>query len=166
VDAGMDGVEFFTSNGKTVIKNCFLAVVGHWEHMLPEFYRLCEQANIEMPTSSGFGNAFTYLWQQYATNVKTNLKTHCKARLLKFFKMRVFELNDFANRYNYFHDLFGLNNAAPYYDAVDIENCINYTYYRNDSTNGDVERRLRLGELLDELRWMGAPNDCNIRDFV
>lgn len=134
--------------------------------MLPEFRALVEAAQIVWPGSEALANSFKYLWEQYRDNVKTNLTTHCEKRLKKFFKMRVFELNDFANSFNYFNNLFGTNQAMPYYDNVDIINAVNYTYKRRDTTNGDVERQLRLGELLDELRWVGAPDDCNIRDFV
>lgn len=80
--------------------------------------------------------------------------------------MRVFELNDFANRFNYFNDIFGTDEAMPYYDKVDITNAVSYTYHRKDTINDDIQREWRLGELLNELRWMGAPDDCNIKDFV
>lgn len=134
--------------------------------MLPHFRRMADNMIREWPSNDSFGNAFTYLWEQYYDNVKTNLKTHCERRLRKFFKMRVFELNDYATNYNYFNDIFGQVDALPYYDDIDVRNAINYTYNRRDSTNGDANRQLRLGELLDELRQMGAPDDCNIKEFV
>ncbi|XP_031618637.1 uncharacterized protein LOC116337846 [Contarinia nasturtii] len=81
--------------------------------------------------------------------------------------MRAFELNDYAIKYNYFNNLYGMIEfELPYYDEEDIKNAINYTYRRRNTAIGDVEREMRLGELLDELRWLGAPDDCNIRDFV
>lgn len=135
--------------------------------MLPRFRQMVENLiQFEWPSSSGFGNAFKYLWEQYLDNVKTNLKTHCESRLRKFFRMRVFELNDYANNFNYFNDIFGEADALPYYDEIDVKNAVNYTYSRKDTTRGDLQRQLRLGELLDELRFVGAPDDCNIKDFV
>lgn len=134
--------------------------------MLPAFRQLAANIIHEWPSNSGFGNAFIYLWEQYLDNVKTNLTTHCERRLKKFFRMRMFELNDNANIFNYFNDIFGQADAMPYYDETDVRNAINYTYNRRDTTNGDGDRQQRLGELLDELRWMGAPDDCNIKEFV
>lgn len=61
---------------------------------------MVEAAQISWPTSDAFGNAFTYLWEQYGDNVKTNLITHCETRLKRFFRMRVFEMNDYANQFN------------------------------------------------------------------
>lgn len=62
--------------------------------------------------------------------------------------------------------MFGINEAAPYFDNVDIINAVNYAYDRRDTTDGDIEREFRLGELLDELRLMGAPDDCDIKALV
>lgn len=166
----MDGLEFFSADGDTIIHNCFKAVLRQNKDndalMLPDYRSWVEAANIIWPNSEALGNSFKYLWEQYRDNLKTNLTTHCEKRLKRFFKMRVFELNDFATTFNYFNNLFGTNDAMPYYDNIDINNAINYTYNRRDTTNGDTEREWRLGELLDELRWIGAPDDCNIRDFV
>lgn len=168
VDAGMQGVHFFARDGNEVIHNCFKAVLlankDNNELMSARFRELAEQY-IDWPTSGGFGNAFKYLWEQYRDNVRTNLKTHCERRLRKFFKMRVFELNDDATKFNYFNDRFGQEDAMPYYDDIDIRNAINYAYNRRDTTDS-AERGLRLGELLDELRWIGAPDDCDIKTFV
>lgn len=170
VSAEMDGMEFFARDGAETIHDCFKAVLQQNKDndllMLPEFRQMVEAAQIAWPTSNGFGNAFTYLWEQYCDNVKTNLTTHCESRLRKFFRMRVFELNDMATNFNYFNDLFGHGDALPYYDEVDVKNAVNYAYHRRDTTGDDAERELRLGELLDELRWMGAPDDCNIESFV
>lgn len=169
-EAGRDEGDFFAGDGTDTIEDCFRAVleqnIGQESLMKPDFRRLVEAAQIRWPSNSAMGNAFTYLWEQYGDNVKTNLTTHCKTRLRKFFKMKVFELNDDATKFNYFNDLFGDENAMPYYDNEDVKNAINYTYCHRDTTNGDEERQLRLGELLDELRFMGAPYDCNIKQYV
>lgn len=161
---------FFAGDGKKTIEKCFRAVlqqnIGNESMMLPDFRRLVEAAGIEWPTNTGMGNTFIYLWEQYWDNVQTNLKTHCKTRLRKFFKALVFELNDEATKFNYFNDLFGHVDARPYYDNDDVKNAVNYAYDRKDTTNGDAERKLRLGELLDELRDIGAPFDCNIKQFT
>lgn len=155
VDAGMDGIDFFTANSDTIIHNCFKAVLHQSEDndtlMLPEYRAMVEAAYIEWPHSEALGNALKYLYEQYRDNVKTKLTTHCERRLKRFFKMRAFELNDYATKFNYFNNLFGTIQAAPYYDNVDIINAVNYSYKRRDTTNGDVERQRRLGELLDEL---------------
>lgn len=168
VDVGVQGIRFFARNGNETIHNCFKAVLLNNKDdnslMSPRFREIAQNF-ITWPINGGFGNAFTYLWEQYRDNVRTNLKTHCERRLRKFFKMRVFELNDDATKYNYFNDLFGHEDAKPYYDDIDIRNAIDYTYNRKDSTDS-VERQLRLGELLDELRWMGAPDDCDIKSFA
>lgn len=169
VDDGMQGVSVLEQDGDTVIHNCFKAVLhgnqDNNELMSARFRQMVEQCNINWPESGGFGNAFKYLWEQYRDNVRTNLKTHCERRLRKYFKMRVFELNDEATTFNYFNDLFGQEDAKPYYDDIDIRNAINYAYNRRDTTDSP-EREQRLGELLDELRWLGAPDDCDIKKFV
>ncbi|XP_031636640.1 uncharacterized protein LOC116349379 [Contarinia nasturtii] len=163
--------EFFVwDDGSSMIKRCFKAVlrdnIGKVFLMLPDFRQLVDAARIDWPTNGGFGNSFKYLYEQYEDNVRTNLKTHCESRLRKFFKLKTFQLNDNAIRYNYFNNLYGSPNELPYYDETDIKNAVNYAYHRKDNTSDDVERQLRLGELLDELRWLGAPEDCNIKEYV
>lgn len=96
-------------------------------------------------------NRLAHKWWGY--NNKTNLKTHCKSWSGKYFKLKLFELNDNAIRYNYFNNLYDQPNAMPYFDDVDIKNSVNYSYQRRDTTNGDVKRQLRLSDLLDALRW-------------
>lgn len=165
-----DELDLFMRDGKTIIHNCFKAVLASNQHidflMLPDFRMMVERAQIAWPTSDTFSNAFKYLWEQYMDNVKTNLRFHCSKRLRKFFQMRVFEINDSITRFNYFNELFGTDDALPYFDDIDIANAVNYTYERRDTTNNDEMREHHLAELLDELRWMGAPDDCNINDFV
>ncbi|XP_055295689.1 uncharacterized protein LOC129565154 [Sitodiplosis mosellana] len=116
------------------------------------------------PTNRFFGNTFKYLYEQYATNVKTNLKTHCEKRLRKFFKMRCYELNHMC--------LCGDLELDELFDGDDIKNAINYTYNRRDSTRGNANAIRKLEILLAELYWIGAPHrpddphPFNIREFV
>lgn len=114
--------------------------------------------DFEWPSNNHFSNSFTYLYEQYTDNVKTNLRTHCEARLKFFFKMRCYELNDIILR---------RNEADPVlFDNNDVNNAIKYTYKWLDRTGGDAEAQTKLQMLLDELRAVGAPNDCNIKEFI
>ncbi|XP_055323050.1 uncharacterized protein LOC129578450 isoform X1 [Sitodiplosis mosellana] len=115
-------------------------------------------------TNRFFGNTFKYLYEQYATNVKNNLKTHCEQRLRKFFKMRCYELNHMC--------LCGDLELDELFDGDDIKNAISYTYNRRDSTRGNANAIRKLEILLAELYWIGAPyrpddpHPFNIREFV
>lgn len=116
-------------------------------------------AGFEWPSSDTLGNALKYLREQYADNVTTNLRTHCKNRLKLFFRLRAYEWNHamFFQRNN--------NQNQFRIDAKDITNAINYTYKRRDTTTNPDEQH-RLGILLDSLRECGAPHDCNIINYV
>lgn len=123
------------------------------------FLRWVQEAvseRFQWPSSSRFNNAFKYLYEQYTDNVKTNLRTHCKKRLKKFFTFRAYTLNYLQQQ----------NPNPMIFDEDDIKNAVNYTYNNHDSTNNDVGRRAKLDIFLDELRLFGAPADCNIRRFV
>lgn len=112
----------------------------------------------QWPSNTAFGNAFKYLYEQYISNVKTNIRTHCERRLTKYFRMCVHELNDHIIRQN--------NPNAVLFTGVDVKNAVSYTYKRRDRTAGDVGAQHRLGVLLDELRACHAPQDCNILAFI
>lgn len=155
---------FFDGNGEKIIQDCFYAVlsqhVGNQEKMPTRFRQWVESttsALFRWPSNRAFGNIIKYLRNQYFDNVWTNIKTHCERRLKTFFKMVVYELN---------YGLLRNDANAALFDHIDIRNAVNYTYKRQDTTDGDVERQRRLGVLLDELRSCGAPDDCNIRDLV
>lgn len=113
--------------------------------------------DFQWPSNAAFGNALKYLGEQYIDNVKTNIRTHCKARLGMFFKMSVYALND---------SIIQDPNAANLFSNDDVKNAINFTYNHRDTTGGDANKQQRLDVLLDELIDCGAPHDCNIRDFV
>lgn len=159
--------EFFNNNGERVIESCFRGVLTQNQNHIcyADQNRGFKQivTNVlgnffEWPNNNYFSNAFRYLFEQYTDNVKTNLKTHCERRLKKFFKMRVYELND---------NILRRNPPNPVlFDGNDIKNAVNYTYNARDSTRGDVGAQQRLGVLLAELRTVGAPRDCNIKEFV
>lgn len=164
-----DDAAFFDRDGDKVIKECFDAIHddNHWNvRKMPDRFRdfvvNSVSAAFRWPSTDRMGHVFTYLWEQYACNVKTNLTTHCKNRLTKFFRMRAYELNDMLtndplHRY--------ANVLDRPFNEYDVKNAVNYTYHRRDSTRDDGERQ-RLGILLDELRVFDVPYDCNIRDFV
>lgn len=159
----------FACDGSDIIKSCFDAILIQNQGkdiMCALDFREMAGELVRWPSNAGFGNAMKYVWEQNRDNVKTNITTHAEKRLCMYFKMCVFEFNDHATRFNYFNDLFGHHDALPYFDDIDIRNAVDYTYHRKDSTGDDVDRQMRLSDLLDELRIMGAPNDCNIRDFV
>lgn len=156
--------EFFDGDGDTIIFDCFKAVLQqnvYKSSLMPDRFFNWVTASVSdifvWPSNRSFSNALKYLREQYRDNVKTNIRTHCKARLTKFFRMCVYELNDHILRQN---------QNTPLFSDVDIRNAINYTYNRTDTTGGDLDAQRRLGVLLDELRSMGAPDDCNIRDFI
>lgn len=156
--------EFFNGDGEQTIFNCFKAVLaqnqGDNDLMSPEFRDWVNEAvseGFEWPRNTAFGNAFKYLREQYVDNVITNIRTHCESRLKKFFKMCVYELNDSILRRNI--------PFATLFDHIDIRNAMNYTY-NGRNTCADIGAQRRLEILLDELKLCGAPDDCNIRDFV
>lgn len=162
-----DDIEFFNQNGESVIESCFRGVLIQNQNniryagQIHGFKQIV--ANVlgnlfVWPSNRLFSNAFTYLFEQYITNVKNNLKTHCESRLRKFFRMRVFELNHLILQRNQ-------PNGQVLFGAIDVKNAINYTYNGRDTTRGDVGAQQRLGVLLDELRDVGAPDNCNIKLF-
>lgn len=130
---------------------------------MPAEFRHCAEhlvtAGFEWPSSGTMGNSLKFLREQYADNVTTNLRTHCKNRLKLFFRLRAYEWNHamFFQRNN--------NQNQVRIEARDITNAINFTYKWRDTTTNPDERH-RLGILLDSLRECGAPNDCNIIKYV
>lgn len=151
--------------GAQKIKNCFSAVLMQnvaKPVLMPirflQFVIDSVSAQFHWPTNTAMGNAFNYLYEQYIDNVKTNLRTHCERRLRLFFKMRVYEHNDFV--------MFHQNNPNSFMlGEDDVKNAINYTIKRRDTTR-NANERIQLQVLLDALIECGAPNDCDIRNYV
>lgn len=72
--------------------------------------------------------------------------------------MRIFQINEFILE----HDV----PNPVLFDGDDIKHAMKYTCKRVDSTGGDVDRQRKLGVLLGDLRDIGAPDDCDIHQFV
>lgn len=150
-DAGHQA--FFNQCGQLVIKSCFHAVLqqnAHTNQMPAEFRELAEnledQYRFEWPENRHFGNGLKDLIKQYATNVKTNLKTHCKDRLVAYLKLIIFKHNTQSN---------------PLFKYVpnDISNVVNLLIYKKDievRNNDDavkIYRRDCLIERIQRLSW-------------
>lgn len=130
----------------------------HNTSLMPRiFRRWAENLNdgFAWPTSSRLSNAFKYLCNQYIDNVKTNLRTHAKNRLTMFFKFRAYTINTIRMQ----------QGNQILYDNNDIKNAVNYSYNRHDSCR-DQNQRDKMEILMEDLRLFGAPDDCNVRDFV
>lgn len=74
------------------------------------------------PSNTAFGKALKYLYKQYADNVQINFGTHCETWLKKFFKMCMYDSNDYIFRQN-------IPNAILF-NGNDIKNAMNYAYDR------------------------------------
>lgn len=112
-----DDRAFFDQDGDAVIKGCFDAVHdGNHITMLPDRFRdfvlNAVSGVFQWPSTAIMGNAYSYLIEQYVTNVTTNLTTHCERRLKSFFRMRVFEWND-------------INPNVGQYNDIDVTNAVN-----------------------------------------
>lgn len=161
-----DNEDFFDQDGDKFISHCFYGVLNKNQNKekfrdLTDFMRLVTNtlgALFQWPSNSRFHNAFEHLYNLYTTNVTNNLNTHCERRLKKFFKMRMFELNNMLLQVN--------PNADNLITKADVNNAVNYTYRLRDSTAGDIGAQQRLRWLLDELREMGAPDDMDIKNFT
>lgn len=70
--------------------------------------------------------------------------------------MRAYELNDIEIRAN----------RPPIFINADVNNAVLYTYHRRDNTTNNIAARERLRYLLDELRYMGAPANMDIKYFT
>lgn len=163
-----DNDAFFNGDGNSIIKNCFYGVLKQNKdkanYMSAAFRVLVEDVLgllFRWPDNEYFGNYFKYLWQQYATNVRTNLRTHCEKRLKQFFKMRAYELNHMILSEQLIHLLF---------DDRDVVNAVNYSFKRKNTTQGDADRLQKLRSLLEKLHHVGAPltreHDFNIKEFT
>lgn len=162
----MDGglLDFFENGGQTVLYDCFDAVliqnVDNPNIMPQEFRQWVEDAvsnGFQWPNNDYFGNAMKYLRGQYADNVTTNIKTHCEARLRNFFRMCVYELNDYIRRQN--------DPNATLCTEQDVKNAVNFAYKLILTTGGNADTEQRLQTLLHELILCGAPEDCDIQLF-
>jgi len=156
---------FFDGDGAKIIENCFFGVLRqnfNNDTKMPTVFRNWLVANLsfrfEWPNNRAFGNAFRYMYEQYTDNVTTNIRYRCEQRLKMFFKMTAYQINDHILRNN-------IPNVTLFTDD-DCKNALNYCYHRRDTTNGDAEAEHHLGVLLDKLREIGAPPECNISGFV
>lgn len=150
-------VNFFLQNGTKVIYDCFDAVTEehiYEERMPPEFRIQMENLHdqYQWPSKSHLGNSFQYFRQQYVTNLKTNLNTHCENILKGFLKIRVFQLN--------------LHNPVVPYDAIDIRNALKDVMKDMDWTDGDALRQEKKQHLLQHLTDIGFPADTNLKQYV
>lgn len=131
--------------------------------MPPAFRQMVEGicAAFEWPKNKLFGNAFKYMWEQFADNVKTNLNTHCESRLKKFFRMRAYELNDMIRR--------GMLIDQPWFDSSDVSNAVKFAYHRKFHAQTD-ESIQKMAFLLEQLYAVGAPDmpddQFNIRGYT
>lgn len=161
--------EYFNADGEKIIENCFKGVLGKHKDkdvLMPPLFRemvenMCGML-FEWPNTHLFGNSFKYLYEQYTTNVQTNLNTHCENRLKKFFRMRAYEFN-----YTILRD--AANNSVLF-NGSDISNAVKFAYHRKDHTRGDPNAVHKMRMLLEELYYVGAmsmPDDeLNIRAYT
>lgn len=159
-----ENLEFFDKNeeqSKNVIIKCFNAVleVNINTEMMPVAFRMDVERyckvngrDFEWPSKKTLGNSFNYFYDQYTTNVKTNLNTHCYTRLNYFFRIKCFEKN--------------LRNNGRVYDHIDIRNIMKDVMWNQDWTGGDEDRQEKKNELWAELIEIGFPEDTCIKWFV
>lgn len=151
--------EFFTQDGQIVIKECFDAVLVqniNGMKMVQEFREFVEnldaQHHFEWPNNRNFGNGLKHLVKTYATNVYTNLKTHCEKRLINYLKLKVFQSNT----------------ASPLvykYTPKDISSVVNFLIYKKDiqcNSNDDEVKRMRrdmLIQIIQNISWFNVIDD-------
>lgn len=151
--------DYFDGDGAHVIESCFYAVLQRYkenEDMIPQFrntFQNLGQGNeMPWPNNHHFGNLTKYLYQQYATNVITNLTTHAQKRLRNYLKVMAF----YDNR----------NNPNQFIDKRDIDNTIKLTMKGFDSTKGQRARIYKRQQLLEHIHNVGGPVDDNISRFT
>lgn len=159
-ESGAAADEFFASNGKTVVRNCFLSILNENAATLPyEFLWIVRKATRHMiwPVRGGMGNIFNALIDMYMMNVTTNIKTHAKQHIKKFFRMKQYELNQ-QLRLNGFTD----DNLIS---ASDVDGAVKavYFHYRFDRPNTIKAHNINM--LIEEAVKIGVPITvklCNV----
>lgn len=140
---------FFNQDGYKVIKKCFHGVLQQniYSEMMPAPFRefvdnLHQQYRFQWPKNTSFGNGLGDQIKTYTTNVTTNLKTHCKKRLVQFLKLKAFKHNTQPN-------------PMFKYLPSDIDNVIKYLIDKKDieiKCNGDTVKQFRRDWLLEHVR--------------
>lgn len=148
-DNGRLHYEFFDQDGQVVIKDCFYGVLAKYVNttkMAEDFREIAEgfdeQFPFPWPNNSNFGNGLKDLMKIYVTNVITNLKTHCKARLVQYLKLKVFQ-----------------SNTAPAivvkFMPYDIANVVDYLIFKKDiecNSNEAMVKRERRNMLIRQIQ--------------
>lgn len=149
---------FFLGDGKNVIFNCFDAVLAaniYDTRKMPREFRL-EMEHLhpdhEWPSKTGLDNSYEYYRQQYITNLKTNLNTHCEKRLTYFFRIQCFICNM----------TFGPN----FFDGTDIRNILKDAMKNQDWCDGDAHREWKRTILWNHLERIGFPLNTCIKEYV
>lgn len=107
--------------------------------------------NFVWPAQANLGNGFNYFVDMYATNVRTNFKTHCETRLKYFFRMRCYEMN--------LHD-------NENFDPIDIRNILKDMMKNEDWTDGNMDRMRKRDIFWQELIAVGFPANVCIKEYV
>lgn len=148
--------DFFLRNGKSMIYDCFDAVTAeHMAKMPPEFRNRMEtihEDNFQWPSKNCLNNSLQYFREQYVTNLKTNLNTHCVKRLEYFLRMRCYQIN--------------LEQGYEAFDGTDIRNILKDVIKDQDWTNGDHMREGKKIILWQQLTHIGFPANTNIKQYV
>lgn len=148
-------------NGEKVVEECFRNVLlQNKENLDPDFRDFIETLDADnrfsWPRNQCFGNQLQYIYEQYATNVKTNLVTHCEKRIAQYLKLKAWQ-----------HNVENQNVPdATILDKKDIGHATNWAAKRWDSTRHDLERRRKREILLEMLRDVGGPNDDNVIGYT
>lgn len=113
------------------------------DNMPPEFRSwvedLVDEDRFRWPSRYQMGHVFDYLYQQYETNITTNLTTHYAARLKFFFLMKIYQFNTADD--------------PPYeYDSIDIRNAMKQLMFNQDWAGDDELRETKRDVLCNEVR--------------
>jgi hypothetical protein len=147
--------------GEVVVRECFRKVLSQNKETIDEPFRafveqLDGENRFEWPKNKCMTNYFEFLHEQFATNVKTNLVTHCEKRTAEYLKYKAWE-----------HNYENQGNAnATVFDKKDIGHATNWACKKWDSTQGDEERKRKRRLLLDLLQDIGGPVDDNLKKYT
>ena len=152
-----DDYDFFLRNGKQEIFDCFDAVTvddinKFWQNDFHGEMDHTHENEFEWPSKKQLGNSYKYFREQYITNLKTNLNTHCEKILTHFLRIRCYE----ENRVNQHME----------YDNTDIRNALKDVLKNSDWVNGDIARQQKKDVLLQHLVDIGFPANVNIKYYV
>lgn len=158
-DKGRIHRDFFEQNGHIVIKECFEAVLVQnvdSSKMPQEFCEIADNLDelhrFQWPNNKTFGNAFKELIKTYQTNVTTNLKTHCKQRLVNYLKMKVFQCNTQLP-------------VVYRYTPKDIANAVDFLIFKKDieASSNEMEiirlRRDMLIQMVRNISWFDIDDE-------